>query len=262
MLAEASPYGSLRRGGTSVVHSAAMRWSTVLGVLAGLLVVVGSIGAFIASLPAPPQAAAPTPVAVGGSVSLPPTASPAPTSSVVPSASTLPTGSAAGGSPTPEVTPLPTPGESTDVGLAVGDTAPPLELEGLGGPDAAIDTKLLRGKPVWVNFMATYCPPCVDELPILQRVQDEQGESIAVLLVDVGEDEDTVQTFVDELNVTLPVGLDRDGRAVSDWRALALPIHLWLDGDGKIRAVVYGGGGPDILQEGLKTVLPEATIRP
>ena len=62
--------------------------------------------------------------------------------------------------------------------------------------------------------------------------------------------------------MTLPVGLDRDGQAAEDWRALALPIHFWLDGDGRIRGVVYGGAPPDVLLDGLRTVVPTASFEP
>lgn len=238
-----------------------MRWSTVLGVLAGILVVAGAIGAFLVSLAPAGEVAAPPPIVVGSSGS-PPSGSVATGSpSARPTSRGSPTASGPR-SPAEGPTPLPTPGASTEIGLTVGDTAPPLALEGLGGDGAAIDTRLLRGKPVWVNFVATYCPPCRDELPLMQRIQDAQGESITILLVDVAEDEATVQGFVDSLGVTLPVGLDRDGRAVDAWRALALPIHYWLDGEGIIRGVVYGGAGPDVLLDGLRTVLPKATLPP
>ncbi|MBA2254144.1 MAG: TlpA family protein disulfide reductase [Chloroflexi bacterium] len=157
---------------------------------------------------------------------------------------------------------FPSPGESPEIGLRIGDVAPPLSLDGLGGDEGRIDTALLRGKPVWVNFMASYCPPCVDELPLMERIQAAYPDDFTILLVDVQEPEPVIQEFVASLALTLPVGLDRDGQAAEDWRALALPIHFWLDGDGRIRGVVYGGAGPEILLDGLRTVVPTASFEP
>jgi cytochrome c biogenesis protein CcmG/thiol:disulfide interchange protein DsbE len=250
-----------------------MRWSTVLGVLAGILVVAGAVAAFLTSLPAREPVPPPPPVAVGGSLSTGlASATPGPSPSLLvpsPSRSARPSGSAspppsgpASGSPPPSGGVTPSPIGSPDVGLRIGDRAPVLSLDAMGGDGALVETELLKGRPVWVNFMGTYCPPCRDELPMMQRIQDQQGESIAIVLVDVREDEAIVQEFVDSLAVTLPVGLDRDGTASATWRALALPIHYWLDGDGIVRAVIYGGGGPDVLLEGLRTVVPKATFKP
>ena len=255
-----------------------MRWSTVLGFLAGILVVAVAVGAFLVTLPAREPVPAPSPVAIGGlpspvsgaSATPGPSASPS-ASSVAPSPSPSPSGAVSpspsgAGSPTPSVgvTPsvFPSGSGSPDVGLRIGDKAPELSLDAMGGDGALVDTKLLLGKPVWVNFMGTYCPPCRDELPLMQKIQDQQGDSVAIILIDVREDEAVVQDFVDSLGVTLPVGLDRDGAASASWRALALPIHFWLDAEGIVREVTYGGAGPDVLMAGLRKVVPKATFKP
>ena len=145
------------------------------GLLAGIAVVTGSVVVFLGSLPVRPPVPAPSPVAIGATASPPPGASATPTPTSTPS--TRPTISAmASGpsvSPTATVVPtqFPTPGESPpEMGLKIGDLAPQLALDGLGGDEGRIDTTLLRGKPVWVNFMASYCPPCRDELPLLERI--------------------------------------------------------------------------------------------
>ena len=142
------------------------------------------------------------------------------------------------------------------------DVAPALSLDGLGGDEGRVELERLRGKPVWVNFMASYCPPCREELPLMERLQERYEDDVAIVLVDVQEPEEVVDEFVASVGVTLPVGLDRDGQAAEDWRAVALPIHFWLDAEGRIRGVVYGGAPPDVLVEGLRTVVPTATLEP
>ena len=247
-----------------------MRWSTVVGVLAGILVVVGAFGAFVMSLPARPRVTAPPPVAIGATPvpTATPPGSPSPSGSGPASPpATLP-GPTPGesGSPTASVVPTrfpaPSPGETPEIGLGIGDLAPPLSLDGLGGDEGRVELELLRGKPVWVNFMASYCPPCRDELPLMERLQTRYEDEVAIVLVDVQEPEEVIDEFVASVGVTLPVGLDRDGQAAEDWRALALPIHFWLDAEGRIRGVVYGGAPPDVLVEGLRSVVPSATLEP
>jgi cytochrome c biogenesis protein CcmG, thiol:disulfide interchange protein DsbE len=125
-----------------------------------------------------------------------------------------------------------------------------------------VDISTLRGRPVWINFMGSYCPECRDELPLMERIQAQLGEKVAILLVDVKEEEPVIQDFVTTLGVTLPVGLDRDGKAADQWRALVLPIHYWLDADGRVQAYLIGGAGPDVLLDGLRNVVPDASIRP
>jgi thiol-disulfide isomerase/thioredoxin len=134
-------------------------------------------------------------------------------------------------------------------------------VEQLGG--GTIDLANLAGQPVWVNFMATWCPPCRDELPQMVDFANRYAETgLVVVAVDVAEDEATVQAFVTEVGVTFPVGLDPDGAAQAAWRAAALPVHYWIDATGVIRAGAAGGIGPDIMAESLATILPGVDVEP
>jgi len=144
--------------------------------------------------------------------------------------------------------------------VAVGDIAPPLRLAQLGG--AEVDTEALRGQPLWVNFMATWCPPCREELPIMDRLQRDLGDRMTIIVVDVEEDADTVASFFNSLEVALPVALDEDGRAQEAWNAVALPVHYWIDEEGRVGGVLYGGAGPEQFIEGIETVLPDAGVEP
>ncbi|CAN5736570.1 hypothetical protein BH20CHL5_BH20CHL5_06290 [soil metagenome] len=142
----------------------------------------------------------------------------------------------------------------------MGDIAPPLRLAQLGG--AEIDTAALRGQPLWVNFMATWCPPCREELPIMDRLQRELGDRMTIIVVDVEEDTDTVASFFTGLEVALPVALDEDGSARDAWGALALPVHYWIDEEGRVGGFLYGGAGPEQFIAGIETVLPDAGLEP
>lgn len=214
------------------------------GVAAGLLVSAALVALLILTLPEEPLGRPPT-SAPSATLAPGPSASPSasPSGSVPPSGSPGPTGVGSGSPP---------------VGLDVGDQAPPLVVEQLGG--GRIDLANLRGKPIWVNFTASWCPTCRDELPLMERIGRQLGGELAIVVVDVREDEDTVASLATELALTLPVGMDKDGQAQLAWGAFALPVHYWLDVDGRVRAFVYGGAGPEQFVEGVHSVLPEAQI--
>ncbi len=131
----------------------------------------------------------------------------------------------------------------------------------MGG--GTVDLASLRGKPVWVNFMATWCLPCRDELPLMQGYAARyEDEGLVTLLVDVGEDEAAVKAFLDELNVYLPAALDADGSTQGAWGAAALPVHFWIDADGIVREWALGGLGPDLMTVGLQAIMPGVEVTP
>lgn len=179
-------------------------------------------------------------------------------------ASTAPSPTTPGGSPagSPGASPS-EPSSSDDPGarFGVGQPAPPLVVPQVGG--GVIDLTNLRGKAVWVNFMGTYCPPCVDEFPLMESFAVRYADDgLVVLAIDVEEEEGVVAAFAQSLGTTFPLGLDLDGSAAETWRAAALPVHFWVDTDGVIRDGALGGIGPDIMAEGVATILPGVEVTP
>jgi thiol-disulfide isomerase/thioredoxin len=93
-----------------------------------------------------------------------------------------------------------------------------------------------RGKALVVNFWATWCAPCRDELPSLERLRDAlHGKPFEVLAVNVNEGESRVKRFLNEVPLRLPVLLDRDGEAQRAWKVRGLPATFLLDREGVIR---------------------------
>ena len=149
----------------------------------------------------------------------------------------------------------------SDAAFNVGERAPALVLPQVGGGE--IDLAALRGKPVWVNFMATWCPPCIDEFPVMNGFAARYAdEGLVVVAVDVREDEETVASFAERLGATFPIGLDEDGSAQDAWDAGALPMHFWVDADGVIREGAIGGIGPDGMARGLAAIMPGVDVTP
>jgi thiol-disulfide isomerase/thioredoxin len=164
-----------------------------------------------------------------------------------------------GPSPSGPVASSPAPSAATN--FRIGEPAPSLAVPILGG--GSFDLAALRGKPVWVNFMATWCPSCVDEFPVMSGFAARYAEDgLVVVAVDVRESEETVGAFVESVATTFDVGLDSDGSAQQRWGAYVLPIHFWIDVDGVIRYGALGGIGPDLMAQGLQTILPGVTVEP
>lgn len=162
----------------------------------------------------------------------------------------------------PTTTPATSPSPSGSAALFhIGEPAPALVVPQVGG--GTIDLTNLKGKPVWVNFMATWCPPCQDEFPLMNGFAARYGdEGLVILAIDVKEDEGTVAAFANELNATFPLGLDADGAAQAAWDAVVLPVHFWIDADGIVRDGALGGIGPDVMARGVGKILPGVEVTP
>ncbi len=222
------------------------RVSILAGLLTGVLAAALVLGGIFAFAPERPLAAGPTP---------------APSTSIVlTSPSPSPTGSPEA-SASPSAPPFASGSPGTGPLFHVGEAAPALVVPQVGG--GTIDLANLKGQPVWVNFMGTYCPPCVDEFPLMNGFAARYADDgLVVLAIDVKEDEGTVAAFAEGLGSTFPLGLDADGSAQARWDAAALPIHFWIDKDGVIRDGALGGIGPDIMARGLRTILPGVDVTP
>jgi thiol-disulfide isomerase/thioredoxin len=226
------------------------RLSILAGLLAGIAAAALVIGGILAFAPEPGAAVTPPPEP-STSLTVLPSLTPSPAPSTSPSAS---------GGASPSGSPGASPSGSAAL-FHVGEVAPVLVVPQVGG--GTIDLTNLRGKPVWINFMGTYCPPCVDEFPLMNGYANRLGDTgLVVIAVDVKEDEGTVAAFADQLNTTFPLGLDADGSAAARWDAIALPVHFWIDKDGVIRDGALGGIGPDVMAAGLRTILPGVTVTP
>jgi thiol-disulfide isomerase/thioredoxin len=115
-----------------------------------------------------------------------------------------------------------------------------LLLPDLDGHDRRLDE--FRGKVVLVNFWASWCTPCIDEMPSLQRlVELMRDKPFAVLGVNVNEGELRVKTMVQRLGIGFPVLLDKDSAVFHRWAGTVLPTTYVLDREGVVR---YVGRGP------------------
>lgn len=122
---------------------------------------------------------------------------------------------------------------------ALGSPAPDFEVPLLGGGTFKLSEH--RGHVVWINFWATWCPPCRVEMPDIEKVwREEQGSDLAVVAVDFAEGTQPVADFVKKLGLTFPIGLDPYGRIATNYRVAGLPSHFLVDREGILREIRIG----------------------
>lgn len=228
--------------------------SILAGLVAGILVAIGVLAAFVFVGP-DPVGLRPTPAPT----LLPPASAASIAPSVLPSVSSVPASGGPGGSGGPSGSAAAS--DAAQDNFHVGQVAPALVVPQVGG--GTIDLATLRGKPVWVNFMQTTCPECIDEFPRMNGFKARyEKDGLVIIAVDIREDEGTVASFGQRLEATFPLGLDGDGKAQQAWGAYALPMHFWIDTDGVVRAGALGGIGPDVMASSLGKILPGVTVTP
>ncbi len=99
-----------------------------------------------------------------------------------------------------------------------------------------------RGKVVLVNFWATWCPPCRDEMPSMDRAYEKFKQSnIVMLAINIGEDEDTIFKFTGNYPVSFPLLMDQDSRVIKQWPVTALPTTYIVDPAGRLFYRAIGG---------------------
>jgi cytochrome c biogenesis protein CcmG/thiol:disulfide interchange protein DsbE len=130
--------------------------------------------------------------------------------------------------PATRLEPLPPPSSASTAAQTYppGTPAPPLRLQTLDG--GRVDLAALRGRPVVVNFWATWCEPCVREFPLLrQAAASHRPDRLAVVGVLVNDRPAAARDFVRAYGATWPVGLDPAATTAGRWGAVGLP-HTWF----------------------------------
>ena len=120
-----------------------------------------------------------------------------------------------------------------------GDAPPPLELVDVEGKRHRLAD--YRGKAVLVNFWATWCAPCREEMPSMEALRVAMKDKpFAVLAVNVGEGARAARGFGEKMGLGFPLLLDADTRTTKAWGARILPASFVVGPDGRIRYSYYG----------------------
>jgi thiol-disulfide isomerase/thioredoxin len=137
------------------------------------------------------------------------------------------------------------------LGLAAGGThaagfearsatpAPELKAQNLAGTTRTLAD--YRGKVVLLNFWASWCPPCLLEMPSMERLREKMaGRPLAIVALDSAEAPEEVSAYLSRMKLGFPVLLDPDGSHTRRWKVFALPTSFLLDAEGRVRYVLTG----------------------
>jgi thiol-disulfide isomerase/thioredoxin len=134
--------------------------------------------------------------------------------------------------------------------------APDFTMQDAGGN--TVNFKDLVGKPLVINFWASWCPPCIAELPIFNEVYQELGDDVTFVMVDLISDRETVaegKAHISENNFKFPVYFDVDRDGASTYAITSIPTTYFVNADGYIVTGVVGGLDRDTLELGISKIL-------
>ena len=136
---------------------------------------------------------------------------------------------------------------------AVGRPAPDFTLPTLDGGSFRLSDQ--RGRPVVLNFWATWCGPCQRELPALQHAAAHYDGTVVIAGVDQAETAETVQRYVDKLGLTFPIPMDGDQTVGERYGVRGLPTTFFIDEHGVIRSIWMGEMNSITLAENIAALL-------
>lgn len=114
----------------------------------------------------------------------------------------------------------------------------------------------LRGRPVWLVFWATWCPPCQAETPNLQRAYSaHQIDGLELIAIDVHETAEIVSDYMATYELTYIAALDPSGSIMRSYGVFGLPTHYFIDAEGINRDRFYGPMSLDQMEERLASIL-------
>lgn len=144
-------------------------------------------------------------------------------------------------------------GAVAETAPAAGNLAPNFRLETIDGESVRLSD--LRGKPVFLNFWATWCFSCVTEMPAIQRLADKYGDELVVVGVNVGEEADVARVFAENFDIRFTLLLDAEMDVTRAYEVRAMPTSLFLDPNGVVHSVQYGVLTPPQMEERIAPLL-------
>jgi peroxiredoxin len=143
-----------------------------------------------------------------------------------------------------------------NVGLKPGSIAPDFSLKTLEGEQVAL--KEYRGKKVILNFWATWCPPCREEMPEMQKFyQDYKKKDVEILAVNLEYSEtkpEKIRDFVKEFGLAFPIPLDEKNTIGKQYRAVSIPTSFFIDKKGIIKKMHIGPMDYEFMEEEIKNL--------
>ena len=143
--------------------------------------------------------------------------------------------------------------------LAEASQAPDFTAELTDGNSFTLSEQ--QGKVVLLNFWATWCSPCVEEMPALEKVYQEYGDQVEVLAVDCGEEKETVDQFLEEKDYSFPVAYDEKNEISEKYPSDGIPYTLVIGKDGTVTETFTGSLGTEEQYKAYRRALKEAVAQ-
>ncbi|MEK7693023.1 MAG: TlpA disulfide reductase family protein [Chloroflexota bacterium] len=144
---------------------------------------------------------------------------------------------------------------ATGAAPKVGKPAPDFELTMIDGTKARLSD--FKGRPVWINFWASWCPPCRAENPDIQDLYNahKDADGLVLLAPAIGEGRDSVAGYMQRADLQYPVGTDSDTQIAANYRVLGIPTHIFVDRDGIIREIRVGAISKKTMEKKLAQII-------
>lgn len=140
---------------------------------------------------------------------------------------------------------------SQNFGPHVGAPGVPFDLKTLDGKSISLAS--FRGKPLMMNFFASWCDPCREEMPLINELAAKAGKNgYSVLAIAVEDSRAAVMQYAKESNLIFPIALDLNSAVKRAYRIFGPPATFFIDSHGTIRDVVIGPVTPERAREALK----------
>ncbi len=139
--------------------------------------------------------------------------------------------------------------------LAVGDKAPNFELYDLEGNKHKLSD--YEGKGVFLNFWGTWCKPCEQEMPHMNKLyQEYKGQGVEILAVNVGESDFLINKFMNKHDLTFPVVVDVNDDVQRAYNIVPLPTTFLIDSDGTIQKIVQKTMSEEDVKANMELIKP------
>jgi peroxiredoxin len=122
----------------------------------------------------------------------------------------------------------------------VGGPAPAFKLKAVDGQVVGLSD--LKGQLIVLNFWATWCVPCIKELPEFQKAHQSLSQKVKIIGINLAESKEKVGAYMEDHHLSFPILLDRYGNVSQEYKVMHLPVTFFISPDGIVREKTFGGG--------------------
>jgi peroxiredoxin len=135
--------------------------------------------------------------------------------------------------------------------------APDFTLTTLDGD--VVNLSDYKGRPVWISFWASWCPPCRAENPDIEEMyQKYKDQGLVIIAPAIGEDSSAVSAYVKRTDLSFTIGLDQTTQIAANYRIVGIPTHFFIDPDGVLRVWRIGSMSKGTMEKNIESILSAA----